>query len=454
MTASAPITVPAPTSRPRGFRAACEVVRRLRRHGHAAHLVGGGVRDLVLGLAPKDFDVVTSATPREVQRLFRRSVPVGAHFGVITVFHRGRPHEVATYRAEGDYRDGRRPGWVEFADLRSDLERRDFTINGLVLDPDTDTILDWVGGLRDLADGLLRTIGAPEQRFREDALRMVRAVRFAARLGFRIEQGTHRAMLVEASRVRLVAAERIWQELDAMWSHPSRAAALRTLHEVGLLRLLVPEVHALTEATCADSPWERTLRRMGCLSAEAAPEVAWACVLADVVAPSPAAESDEDGPHDPTAARAAEPILRALRAPRALARSVVELLARRWVWPQADVLRYGSLARLLRRDTAGHLLAFWKADAHAAGRDDAAAPLARIARALTRHGRMIGGPAPPPFNGDDLLAIGLSPGPRFQGILADMERAWLEGAFDEAEGARRWLTTRGEHAGRERACRY
>ena len=450
----APVRLPLPPHRPPGYRAAAEVVARLRRARHSAYLVGGGVRDLVMGEPPKDFDVVTSAKPEEIQRLFRRTIPIGVQFGVVTVLHRGRQHEVATYRAEGDYHDARRPGWIAFADLQADLERRDFTINGLVLDPEREEVLDWVGGLADLRRGIIRTIGRPDDRLREDALRIVRAVRFAARYGFRLEPETRRALVAMREEVRKIAAERVWQELEAMWAHRTRAAALALLADVGLLRVILPEVAALADASSGRlSPWRRTLRRVEGLPPAAPNEVVWAAVLADVASPSepprPAGRAHalaDQAPRladetavDPEAAGKIEPILERLRAPRRMMRAVDEILSRRWLWSSADAVRVGELARHLRRDQDGWLPMFSQADAAAAGRPDASAPLPRIRRRLLRRGRMVLGPERPPITGDDLVAAGIAPGPRFQTILAAMERDWLEDRIETPEEARRWL---------------
>ena len=436
------VSLPVHPAERAGYRAAAEVVGRLRGAGHLAYMVGGGVRDLVLGLPPKDFDIVTSSPPEETQRLFRRSIPVGVQFGVVTVVHRGRTFEVATFRAEGDYRDGRRPGWVNFADLEADLARRDFTINGLVLDPEEERILDFCGGLADLRRGVVRTIGEPGVRFAEDALRMLRAVRFAARFGFRLDRAARRAIVAAARSIGRVAAERIWQELEAMWSHPTRSAALVLLKETGLLEIVVPHVGALASGRGPWGPWARTVRRVRALPPDAPNEVAWACLFADALCQKePATDQwDEDGPYDPSAVREAEIIMADLRAPRKLSRTVGELLSRRWTWHRAHEMRYGSLARLLRRDPEGHLLLFWRADAASFGRAEAARPLEDIAARLRARGQMQDGPNQPPITGDDLLARGLVAGPRFQELLAEAEREWLEGRLATREEVNLWLS--------------
>lgn len=230
---------------------AVDVVRRLRDHGHSAYLVGGCVRDVVLGLAPKDYDVATDARPQQVKQLFRHVVEVGVAFGVVRVRHRiadSDVHEVevATFRADGTYLDGRRPSDVRFTDAREDVLRRDFTLNGLLLDPldgpSRGLVVDWVGGLADLRAGVLRAIGEPQQRFGEDALRLLRAVRFAARFGLAIDAATQDAVRQLAGTLRRVSVERISAEVLAMLTAPTAPQALGWLSDLGLAEVLWPQL--------------------------------------------------------------------------------------------------------------------------------------------------------------------------------------------------------------------
>lgn len=216
-------------------RAAIEIAQKLREGGHEALLAGGCVRDLLLGRAPSDFDVATNATPERVCALFRSTRQVGAQFGVVLVKRRGRWVEVATFRSDGKYSDGRRPDSVTFGDARGDAARRDFTVNGMFLDPETMGVIDYVGGRVDLELGVVRAIGEAAARFEEDHLRLLRAVRFAARLGFEIEEGTMKAAKANAAKLSGVAAERVLDELERMLSHRSRARAVRLMREAGLL---------------------------------------------------------------------------------------------------------------------------------------------------------------------------------------------------------------------------
>ncbi|HRE91442.1 MAG TPA: CCA tRNA nucleotidyltransferase, partial [Myxococcota bacterium] len=226
-------------------RGAIEVLTTLREAGHEAYFAGGCVRDEALGVEPKDWDIATSARPEAVMALFPRCVPVGISFGVVRVLHAGFEYEVATFRADGDYDDHRRPSSVRWASAREDVLRRDFTINGLLGDPfapANERIVDFVGGLADLKLGLIRAIGDAAARFGEDYLRMIRAVRFAARFGFVIHPDTMAAIVAMSSRVVDVSAERIGQELDRLLSEGGQPVGLTLLAKSGLLPHLLPEL--------------------------------------------------------------------------------------------------------------------------------------------------------------------------------------------------------------------
>jgi len=233
-----------PTSE--SLRFASEVARQLRAAGFESWLVGGCVRDLQLGRDAKDCDVCTDARPEVIQRLFPGSLLVGAHFGVVIVRHGTVQTEVATYRSDGAYSDGRRPDQVTFeTDVKRDLMRRDFTINALLLDPRTEQVLDFVDGRADLQAGLIRAIGEPGERFREDHLRMLRAVRFAARFGFSIEECTWQAMVAQRESIRKVSAERVLGELSRILTEGGAAAGMQMLRDAGLLEIILPEAGTL-----------------------------------------------------------------------------------------------------------------------------------------------------------------------------------------------------------------
>src|SRR5471032_3038709 len=221
-----------------------EIVACLQHAGFAAFWVGGCVRDFLLGREPDDFDIATDAKPEQVEKLFKRTVAVGRKFGVMIVVEGGQQFQVATFRAEGDYQDGRRPEKIVFANAEADASRRDFTVNGLFYDPLTKKIHDWVGGEKDLRAKIIRTIGKPEERFGEDHLRMLRAVRSAARLGFEIEPKTFAAIKKFEPKIKLISAERVRDELLKLFRPPHAARGLVLLRESGLLEQILPELAA------------------------------------------------------------------------------------------------------------------------------------------------------------------------------------------------------------------
>ena len=222
------------------YKQALEVIRRLRERGFEALLAGGCVRDRLLGRTPSDFDVATNAAPQAITGLFRRTLTVGAKFGVVMVLLGDKQVEVATFRTEGGYQDGRRPSQVAFCDAREDAARRDFTVNGMFYDPIEEKLYDFVGGQADIEAKVLRTIGSPEQRFSEDYLRMLRAVRFAVKLDFAIEPQTWQAIRQYADKVASISAERIAAELEEILTHPKRQRGALLLAESGLCRAIFP----------------------------------------------------------------------------------------------------------------------------------------------------------------------------------------------------------------------
>jgi len=224
------------------YKQAMQIIKRLRRQGHQALLAGGCVRDKLLGRPASDYDVATSAVPDEVVALFRRTLKIGARFGVVMVMIDGKQVEVATFRTEGGYQDGRRPDHVAFASAREDAQRRDFTVNGMFYDPIEKKLYDFVGGQVDLQIGMLRTIGNSDQRFSEDYLRMLRAIRFAVKLNFAIEPKTWHSMRVHADRIAHISAERIAVELEAILTHPNRRRGVELLIDSGLAQAIFPEL--------------------------------------------------------------------------------------------------------------------------------------------------------------------------------------------------------------------
>ncbi len=399
--------------------AAVKVAEMLRKAGHEALFAGGCVRDMLLGAEPKDYDVATSALPGEVQRLFRRCRAVGRQFGVILVRIYRHDVEVATFRTDHSYSDGRRPDRVEFADARQDALRRDFTINGMFLDPATGEVIDYVGGRADLKAGVIRTIGAPVERFREDHLRLLRAIRFASRLGFDIEVETLAAIRAEAASLRRISAERVWMELEKIITDPCRARGWELLTAAGLHRHLAEGWDwTVDQARHARSLLEHLPPR-----AVEAP-LALAALISDRSAGDVTGLAESLRLSNECADRTRNLLrgLPRLRAPDA--------------WEEADVRTTAADPdRALLIDLARAERAAGGAGGSTETGAGAAAFEALAARILAWDPAEA---APPPLvAGDDLIAAGYQPGPGFRRALDAAYRAQLNGQVGDAGAALR-----------------
>jgi poly(A) polymerase len=402
---------------------ALSVVKRLRDAGHEALWAGGCVRDQLIGLPPKDYDVATSARPDAVRDLFghRRTLAIGAAFGVITVLGAKplQPIEVATFRTDGEYRDGRRPESVAFTDARHDAERRDFTINGLFFDPLAEQVVDYVGGAADLEARVVRAIGDPLSRFTEDRLRMLRAVRFAATYDFALDLATFQAIRTMAGDVASVSGERIGAELRRILVHANRRRGAELLAETALLQQFLPEV--APHAVAGNAVWQTALKRLEALREPTFP-AALAALLHGSVPPADVRE-----------------VARRLRlsnndADRVqwLVQHVDEMLA-------AATLSWPVLQRLLAHAGAAELLALAEATV---GADDPGLVRCRERLALPAHEWN----PPPLVTGNDLMAHGLKSGPHFAALLEHLRDEQLEGRLRAREEAlaeaKRWMESR------------
>lgn len=432
-----------PLDRDRARQFATEVVTRLQGSGFQALWAGGCVRDLILGEEPSDFDVATDARPEQVMRIFRRHVPVGASFGVVRVLGpSGLDVEVATFRADGEYRDGRRPESVEFADARRDAERRDFTINGMFLDPLGGEILDFVGGRADLDARVIRAIGDPAARFNEDKLRLLRAVRFAARFGGTIEPATARAVAAMADQVTVVAAERIAQELRKMLAHPTRAGAMALALDAGLLAQILPPVARLrgipahAPAFPGDDLWDHTRRVLALLPARSGFELALAALLHEVGRVDPGAEGDD---HERTGRKVAETLGRALKLANVEREHVAWLVGSHRALVDPARLTTSQVKRQLAAPGIDDLLALHRADGLATRGE---AENVEYCEAYRRD-EPAGPIAPPPLlSGHDLGRHGFRPGPRFKELLDVAYDAQLDGLVATKDEALAWLDRR------------
>jgi poly(A) polymerase len=427
---------------------ATDIVRRLRAAGHEAYFAGGCVRDQLLGRDPSDFDIATSAPPETVQALFSRTVPVGAQFGVILVVEGGEPFAVATFRSDDAYVDGRRPSAVHFGSAHEDAFRRDFTINALFLDPLTDRVVDFVGGEVDLRAGIIRAIGDAGSRIAEDRLRMLRAVRFAARLGFAIEPATRAAIEAAAPTITDIAAERIGDEIVKILTEGGARVGFELLRETGLLVHVLPEVaHMQGVAQSPDHHPEgdvfvHTLLLLSQLPAGASETLALGALLHDVAKPVCAGEKDGRITfygHPNVGADMAFAICQRLRRSRAAWERVAYLVKNHLRLVQAPDMRLATLKKMLREDGFEELLVLARMDAMASSRDltyveFCQRALAEMSHEVVRPPRLLGG--------DDLAALGYAPGPVFKEILGALEEAQLEGQVQSRDDAARFVRER------------
>lgn len=434
------------------YRAALHVARTIRSAGHRAYFAGGCVRDLLLGRVPKDFDVASSATPGEVMGLFRRTKSVGAHFGVVLV-QAGHGEEglldieVATFRNDGIYIDGRRPEAVRFStDPKEDVIRRDFTINGMLLDPilfdqtgDLDAaVLDFVGGRSDLQAQIVRTIGDAGTRFAEDKLRMLRAIRFAARLGFQIDPLTVAAMRAQAASITKVSTERIAAELTMMLTEGSARRAFELLDESGLLAYVLPEAMRLKGV---DQPpqyhpegnvWVHTLLLLEKLPAGASPTLAWGALLHDIgkpatfTPPKPGVAGDRirfNG-HVEVGVRIAEVILHRLRFSNEDAEQVVALVKNHMRFGDILNMRQATLKRFLRIPRFEEHLELHRMDCLSSHGN---LNLYEFARQHFQDDPEEAARPKPFVSGRDLIVAGYRPGVQFKEMLEFAEDAQLDG---------------------------
>jgi putative nucleotidyltransferase with HDIG domain len=427
-------------------RATLRVVHRLQEHGHQALLAGGCVRDLLLGCEPHDYDVATSAHPGEVTSLFSRTVPVGAQFGVILVVEDGFPIQVATFRSDGVYVDGRHPGTVTFATAREDALRRDFTINGLFFDPANGEVLDYVGGRADLEAGVLRAIGKAAERIHEDKLRLLRAVRFSCRFGFPMEKETWGAVCEAAPEIRAVSAERIREELNRIFMSPGRVDGFDLLDRSGLLAILLPEITALKG--CEQPPefhpegdvFVHTRLMLSLLPPETSAVVVWSVLLHDIGKPA-TARRDENGRwrfngHESVSARMAEEILLRLRFSNQEISDIVEVVQNHMVFKDVQNMRKAKLKRFLARPTFAAELELHRVDCLGCHGllDNYHFLLAK--QEEFSHEPLI--PAPL-VTGHDLITCGYRPGPLFKTILDAVQTRQLEGTLTSSAEALDWV---------------
>lgn len=420
--------------------AALAILRALRAAGHRALLAGGCVRDALLGRQPADWDIATDATPQMVAARFEKTVMVGAQFGVVRVRTGAQEFEVAQFREDDAYRDGRRPASVRPSDEVEDARRRDFTVNGMFYDVFEGRVLDYVGGMRDLESGTIRAIGAPDLRFREDHLRMMRAVRLSARLGFSVEPATAAAIRANAARIRKISPERIREELTRMLTQERPEASFSALDALGLLAHTLPEVAALRgvaqppEFHPEGDVWTHVLLMLR-IKRSAAPALSWAVLLHDVGKPATCTKTDRirfNG-HDKAGARMSRAICERLRMSKARAARIEELVANHMRFMNVEKMRESRLKRFLRAPYFEELLELHRIDCLASHGDlRTHAFCERKLEALQEEALR----PPRLLDGHQLMRMGYPPGPGIGEILRAIEDAQLEGSISTAAQAR------------------
>ena len=422
------------------------IAGRLRDRGHVAYFAGGSVRDLLRGQTPKDIDIATDASPEVVQQIFERTHAVGAHFGVIVVLENGFQFEVATFRSDDAYVDGRRPVAVHFSSPEEDAQRRDFTINGMFYDPVAEQVIDFVGGRADLEAKLVRAIGDPEQRFQEDRLRMLRTVRFATVLGYEIDQHTWEALVAKSATIKDISAERIREELVRIFLSPHRVRGWDLLDASGLLRAILPEVEAMKG--CAQPEqfhpegdvFKHTRLMLSLLPETVSIPLVFAVLFHDVAKPS-TASVDETGrirfnAHDRIGAEMTERIMEGLRFSRAEIDETIEMVRQHMVFKDVPNMRVAKLKRFMARPTFDEELELHRVDCEGShGMLDNYEFLKRKREEFANEPII----PPPLVRGDDLIALGFRPGPQFGEILEAVETRQLEGLLRDRAEALDWI---------------
>jgi poly(A) polymerase len=444
-----------------------KIVERLQKAGFAAFWVGGCVRDFLLGREPDDFDIATDAKPEQVEKLFKRTVAVGRKFGVMIVVEDGHQYQVATFRAEADYQDGRRPEKIIFANAEADAQRRDFTINGLFYDPLTKKIHDWVGGEKDLRAKIIRTIGKPEERFAEDHLRLLRAVRFAAQLNFEIEPKTFAAVKKLAPKIKLISAERIRDELIKLFvsptsngragsplpadgahgvARPTATRGLVLLRDSGLLPFVLPELVATI--SCEQSPDfhpEGSVFNHICLMLEKLPPdsnelLSWTILLHDIAKPVTAEKDLQTGAihfygHEKVGAEMARAILNRLRFSKKQIDEIVACVLHHMQFKDVKQMRKSTLRRLLLRETFPLELELHRLDCLGSHGDlELYDFLIQQAEELKKKPKI----RPPLLTGKDLIELGMKPGKEMGVLLHEIREKQLQDELKTPRQARAW----------------
>ncbi len=426
---------------------ATAIVNKLHQAGFEAYFAGGCVRDKLLGKQPSDYDIATSAKPEQVQNLFEKTIPVGAQFGVIIVLEEGISFEVATFRTEGGYKDGRRPTIVEFATVEEDAKRRDFTVNGLYWDLKNKKVLDFVGGEKDLKAKVIQTIGNAEERFLEDHLRLIRAVRFSIQLDFAIAPETWKTVLKHHSLLKTVSMERIRDEFSKIMTSADPEKGIRMLDESKLLPVFLPEVETLkgveqpSEYHPEGDVYIHTLLLLKGLN-KAPLELALGCLLHDIAKPATfvrATDRIRFHGHDKLGAEMSRSILKRLCFSNDQIDLICELVLEHLKFKDAFQMKKSTLKRFLSLPRFDLHLELHRLDCLASHAKLEAYDFTKAA-----YETFLKEPPPPRklVTGQDLLEMGHKAGPQFSKILHEVEDAILEGELSTREEALEWVKKR------------
>ena len=428
---------------------AVSIINTLKQEGHVAFFVGGCVRDVLLGLQPSEIDITTSATPDEVQKLFKKVYPVGAKFGVSLVAVDEHNFEVSTFRKDSDYEDGRRPNYVTFSDPKEDAVRRDFTINALFWDPIESKLYDYTGGLDDLNAGVIRAVGDPVARFEEDRLRILRCARFVSQLGFKVDQATYEAMFKVEAPLKGISPERSRDEIEKILMTKRPSIALEILYEVGVLNTIMPEVCAMKGVPQPKEfhkydVWGHTMHALDIAAHETGEEnktkeLMWSLLLHDVGKPltitMPVDNNDRIrfNNHDNQGADIAEKILARLKLSNKVIKHVTYIIRNHMRVGKANEMRKGRLKLLLSKDTFKDELNLLYADIKASHEN------MDIYEFLTKeYAEFIEENKLPQaiVDGNFLIGMGFKPSPLFNKVIKKAYEAQLEGSFKDKESAR------------------
>jgi poly(A) polymerase len=428
-------------------RGAREVVSILQAAGHKALYAGGCVRDRLRGVPPADYDIATSARPELLQKLFPKTVAVGVQFGVVCVLHRGSQYQVATFRSDGAYLDGRHPQEVSYGGPEEDAMRRDFTVNGMFFDPVAGEVIDWVGGREDLERGIIRAIGDPSVRFAEDRLRLLRAIRFAAVLGFEIDPSTWDALAASHREIRDVSAERIREELVKIFLSPARVKGFDLLDASGLLEVILPEVAVLKG--CDQPPqfhpegdvFVHTRLMLGLLTGPVSIPLVFSVLFHDIGKPPTRTFDEAEGRirfsgHDRVGAEMTERVMVRLRFSRAEIDATVAMVANHMVFKDVTRMRVAKLRRFLARPTIEDEMILHKVDCESSHGSVENYDFLLAKRAEFASEPLIPKPL---INGREMIGLGWKPGPGIGAILESVQNLQLEGALATKEEALAWV---------------